>query len=188
VGGIDPSPQACAVATIRGIDARIGTLESVDYGEMSFDAVVMNHSLEHVVDPEADLRRVLSLLRPGGLLLLSVPNFGSWQRRVFGVHWYPLDLPRHRTHFTAAALDHALTNAGFDVLTVGPTSDAATLFASLQYLVAGRLIFRRPPLAWAAYVCHAVLSPLNAAIDRARRDGAFLHAVAARPAADGARR
>jgi hypothetical protein len=119
------------------------------------------------------------------LLLLSVPNFGSWQRRLLGEDWYPLDLPRHRTHFTEDALHRVLTKAGFELSVIGPTSDAATLFASLQYALAGRLVLQRPPIAWAGYVGHAVLSPINWGIDRVRRDGAFLHAVAARPGTTG---
>ena len=39
-------------------------------------------------------------LRPGGLVLITVPNFAWWQRRRFGNRWYHLDLPRHRVHLT----------------------------------------------------------------------------------------
>ena len=36
----------------------------------------------------------------GGLVSITVPNFGSWQARRFGSRWFHLDLPRHRVHFT----------------------------------------------------------------------------------------
>jgi dihydrofolate synthase/folylpolyglutamate synthase len=54
------------------------------------------------------VRRARALVRPGGLVLVSVPNFGSWQRRRFGSRWYHLDLPRHRTHFSPAGLKATL--------------------------------------------------------------------------------
>src|SRR5438105_10734404 len=82
--GVEPSPEACAVARSQGVDAREGTLESVEFPDGSFDAVVMRHSLEHVPDPMADLARVFRLLHPGGLLVISVPKFDSWERRRFG--------------------------------------------------------------------------------------------------------
>ncbi len=52
-------------------------------------------------------------LRPGGVVCISVPNFGCWQARRFGSRWFHLDVPRHRTHFTAASLTRALEAAGF---------------------------------------------------------------------------
>ena len=102
----------------------------------SFDAVVMSHSLEHVSEPRADLARVRRLLRPGGLLLISVPNFASWQREMFGSEWFALDLPRHRTHFTPRSLAHALRGEGFELVSVRTTSSSGVLVATLQYVLA----------------------------------------------------
>ena len=180
VSGIDPSPSACALAEARGIAAHVGTLESVSLEEESFDAAVMTHSLEHVVDPRGDLGRVWRLLRPGGTLVISLPNFGSWQRRWFDTDWFPLELPRHRTHFTRGSLEHALTGEGFEIVTIGPGSDNGfALLASLQYRLAGRLVLDRPPRAWLGYA----FSPLSRLTDLVTRDGALLNAVARRPTA-----
>jgi 2-polyprenyl-3-methyl-5-hydroxy-6-metoxy-1,4-benzoquinol methylase len=182
VSGVEPSAQACAVARGQGVDAREGTLESVDLEEGSFDAVVMRHSLEHVPEPTADLGRVLHLLRPRGLLVISVPNFGSWERQRFGSAWFHLDLPRHRTHFTPGSLQLALSSAGFDVSSVETSGDAASLLATLQYRLAGRLFSRSVPALWAQYGLGLLLSPLRALLDRQGGGGPFLHAVARRPA------
>lgn len=54
-------------------------------------------------------------LAPGGVLLVGVPNHASWQARLAGARWYHLDLPRHRTHFTAAGLAALLQASGFTV-------------------------------------------------------------------------
>ena len=50
-------------------------------------------------------------LRPGGLLLVAVPNTASLQARVFGDRWFHLDLPRHLVHLPAPALDGAAASA-----------------------------------------------------------------------------
>jgi len=181
VVGVDPSSSACAIARGRGVDARVGTLQTVSLEGGSFDAVVMTHALEHVPDVRADLGRIRRLLRPGGVLVISVPNFASWQRERFGSDWFPLELPRHRTHFTPSSLEHVLTHQGFDVDSVSTGSDNGfALLASLQYRFAGRLLFTRGPAAWAGYA----FSPFNRLIDRLSGMGALLHAVARKPPAD----
>jgi SAM-dependent methyltransferase len=178
VAGIDPSPSACAIARTRGVEAEIGTLDSVRPDAASFDAVVMSHSLEHVPDPRAELSRVLRVLRPGGLVVISVPNFGCWQRLQFGSSWFQLDLPRHRTHFTRTSLEHALMSVGFDVASIQATSDNGfSLITTVQYQATGRLVLRPGAWYWALYV----LTPINRALDHARGEGPLLHAVARRP-------
>jgi SAM-dependent methyltransferase len=112
--GIEPSPQAAAVARAHGAAIVGDTLSTTTLVADSLDAVVFSHSLEHVVDPPMDLRRVRDALRPGGRLAVIAPNWGSWQRRAFGEYWFPLELPRHRTHFTAAGLRTAIEAAGFE--------------------------------------------------------------------------
>jgi SAM-dependent methyltransferase len=181
VSGIEPSTSACTVAQARGVDAHPGTLATNSFDE-PFDAVVMNHSLEHVADPRADLDRIHGLLRPGGVLAISVPNFASWQRRRYGAAWFPLDLPRHRTHFTPTCLELALKGTGFDVLSLESDSDAGSLLATLQYARFGRLVLADGPAAWIGYGASAVVSPVNRALDRALGQGPLLHAVAQRPA------
>jgi hypothetical protein len=47
--------------------------------------------------------------------LLGVPNLASLQAHVGGARWYHLDLPRHRTHFTARGVAALLVTSGFEV-------------------------------------------------------------------------
>jgi SAM-dependent methyltransferase len=176
--GVDISPDAVASARAQGVDARTGTLATVGLAPSSFDAVVMRHSLEHVPDPVAELERVRELLRPGGRVAVSVPNFDSWERRRFGSAWFHLDLPRHRTHFTPASLRLALTKTGFEVVSAETSGDAGSLLATLQYRVAGRLVSRSVPALYAQYGLGVALTPARALLDRQEGGGPFLHAVA----------
>ncbi len=174
--GVEPSPQACAVARERGIEAREGVLAGVELEPAAYDAALFRQSLEHTVDPVGDLRRVHPALVPDGIVAISVPNFGGWQSRRFGANWYHLDLPRHRTHFTARALDRALRSAGFDDVRVSTSTSLEGLWASLQYRAFGRCLFAgglglRVALA-------ACLLGLPIARVANRRGGDLLHAVA----------
>jgi SAM-dependent methyltransferase len=178
--GIEPSEAACAVAAQRGVDARPGVLATVELEPGAYDAAVFRQSLEHTDDPVGDLRRIHAALKPGGLLAVSVPHFGGWQARRFGGRWYHLDLPRHRTHFTAGALERALRAAGFTDVRTSTSTSAVGLWASLQYRVWGRCLFPDGlRLRVAAGLC-ALGLPVAAAADRVG-GGDLLHAVARRP-------
>jgi SAM-dependent methyltransferase len=179
---VEPSPAAAEKICARGIDAREGVLGTVELEPAGYDFALFQHSLEHTIDPVDDLRRAHSALRTGGLVLVTVPNFGSWQRRAFRGGWFHLDLPRHRVHFCGRALERALRAAGFDEVVLHRSSSAVGLPASLQYVVAGRCLFPAGlGLRIAAGLCVLTL-PLTVLLDRLLGEGDTLHAVARRPA------
>jgi hypothetical protein len=95
---------------------------------------VLWHVLEHLRDPGAMLAQVHRLLRPGGTLLVGVPNFGSLEARLCRDKWFHLDVPRHLAHFTRCGLEGALDQAGLRVCGRGwfaPEYDAFSLVQSL---------------------------------------------------------
>ena len=179
--GVEPSPAAVAVARTRGADVIEGTLANTELPARSIDAAVFRHSLEHVVDPQRDLRDVLAALRPGGRVAVLLPNWGSWQRRVFGPCWFPLELPRHRTHFTAEGLRAALAAAGFARIDVRRATPLITTTWSLQLRLFGRALTRGSPSLLAGYAASVPIGLLTRTIDLVLRDGDFLHAAAERP-------
>jgi SAM-dependent methyltransferase len=178
VMAIEPSPEAAATAARRGarvIGATLGTAR-LPSGEL--DAVVFSHSLEHVAEPRTELRRIFAALRPGGRLAAILPNWGSWQRRAFGQYWFPLELPRHRTHFTQAGLRAALAAAGFRGIEIRPATPFITTTWSLQFRLFGRLLTERGTALLAGYAASAPIALVSAALDAARGGGDFLHAAA----------
>jgi SAM-dependent methyltransferase len=178
VTGLDPSPAACEHARRRGVRAVEGTLLDEPPVGGDYDAVVFNHSLEHVAEPFDDLEAARSLLRTGGVLVVSLPNFGSWQRRRFESSWFHLDLPRHRSHLTPRGLETLLRRAGYDRIRTMTTTSADGLPMSVQYRLLGRRRFEEG-LALYAYTGATLLAvPVTATIDRlsGRRD--LLHAIA----------
>jgi SAM-dependent methyltransferase len=140
--GLDPSPKAVAAAREQGVDARPGVLADMPDDFTGYDLVIVNHALEHLPDPVADLDRIRGRLAAGGAVVISVPDWGSWQRRRFGSRWFHLDLPRHLQHFDRGALDEACARAGMRVDEVVPVISLVGFWASVQYAVFGRCIFR----------------------------------------------
>lgn len=176
--GIEPSPEAADIARRRGAEVRIGTLATVSLEPASIEAVVFRHSLEHVLDPPRDLRQVRAALRPGGTLAVVVPNWGSWERRAFGEHWFPLELPRHRTHFTATGLRAALSASGFDEIVVAPGTPLITTTWSLQFRLFERLLTSEGPALLAGYAASVPIAAMTRVLDALLGGGDFLHASA----------
>ena len=80
-----------------------------------FDCSTFWHVLEHLDDPVEVLVGVRGRMKPGGVVVAAVPNFGSRQSRATGASWLHLDIPRHLWHFTAASLSRTFEAAGFAV-------------------------------------------------------------------------
>jgi SAM-dependent methyltransferase len=180
VTGVEPSREACEVASGRGIDARCGGVAEAGLEAGFYDIAMFTHSLEHVGDPVADLGRVVEALRPGGLVLVTVPNFGGWQAKRFGSRWYHLDLPRHRFHFTPAALRAALEGAGLQKVSLTTGTSTVGLPASLQYVIAGRCLFPTGISLRLATAACVLAYPVAWPLDRLG-GGDLLHATARRP-------
>lgn len=75
--GIDISDYVLAKAAERlGERATLvkGDAESLPYEDASFDRVYCSEVLEHVIDPKAVIREMRRVLKPGGVVVVSVPN------------------------------------------------------------------------------------------------------------------
>ena len=110
--GIEPSARSRERALATGLDVRADTLQQ--HEACGLDAVVMWHVLEHLDDPRAAVERVRDWLRPGGLLLVGVPNPASAQARIAGPGWLHFDTPRHRVHLTPHGLAAVVRAAGLE--------------------------------------------------------------------------
>ena len=116
--GVEPSRRVVQLVRERipDIDFVIGDLYSSRLQPGSFDVITFWHVLEHLPHPRRVLRRVRELLRPGGWLIVSLPNLSSLQARVFRRHWYAFDdVPRHLFHYSPGSLSLLQDQEGFEV-------------------------------------------------------------------------
>lgn len=153
--GIDPSEAAVAAAARGGAEVHAGTLEDHPWGALRFDAIVFQHSLEHIPGPVGALERAGDMLAPGGRLIVDVPNWSSWQRRVFRDRWFPLDLPRHLQHFSPRALERLAERLGLRLEALGTNSNAIATAYSVHYAIASRWT-----PGWKLWLSYAIGLPL----------------------------
>lgn len=88
--GIEPAQRGLERARQLGVPVAPVTIEAAEIEAGSLDAVVLWHVLEHLADPAGAIERIAGWLRPGGGVLVGVPNVGSLQSRVGGDRWYHL--------------------------------------------------------------------------------------------------
>lgn len=85
VHAIDASPAMIAEAKRHGTKAQVGSIEQLPYLTSSFDGIVCSSVIEYMDDPSIALREFFRVLKPGGVLLVSVPRF-HWL--TFGLTWW----------------------------------------------------------------------------------------------------
>jgi SAM-dependent methyltransferase len=205
--GLEVHGVEMSAAAARGADPRAqvriaANLAEARYPSSHFDQVLIWHVLEHLASPREALDEVRRILRPGGRLLVAVPNFASRQARWSGAAWFHLDLPRHLYQFPLAALRQLLDETGFEPISdhhfslrqnpFGWVQSALNRVAwlprnGLYTLLHRRAANQHTPFDWRTrailYAAFALLTPaaLVATVrDAVQATGATVHVVALR--------
>lgn len=149
--GVDLVSEGIERARARGFQAQVVDLnrDPLPFPDSHFDGVTILAVLEHLFDPYAAIREIRRVLRPGGELVIGVPNAASLSNRVrilFG------RLPvtsadagwdgGHLHYFTRHALDRFLRAEGFDVLARRTTGGRSGLRERWISLLAGEFLYR----------------------------------------------
>jgi SAM-dependent methyltransferase len=119
--------------TATGAEVFVGDAVEAPFLPESIDVITCFDVLEHVYSPRQFLTKVLEWLKPGGIFYGQMPNIDSWEARVFGTHWYGLELPRHLFHFSPASLRHLMGDVGFEEVRV-KTPRVAYIERSVGYV------------------------------------------------------
>jgi 2-polyprenyl-3-methyl-5-hydroxy-6-metoxy-1,4-benzoquinol methylase len=121
VSGIESSPDAVRVARTRIAEVMEGDLQQFT-ADRKFDAIIFADVLEHLAWPVGVLKRYTSMLKPGGSVIVSLPNIGLWSVRLgllFGRFHYDDTGVLDRTHlrfFTRANAMQMLRAANLRVI------------------------------------------------------------------------
>lgn len=132
--GVDFSSHAVEYAQRSGLNVKHGDLFDAAYKSDFFDVVLFNHSLEHMFNPLDMLKEAHRTLKPGGLLLIMIPNAGSFEARVFGKWWVHWDVPRHLFHFNKKTMALLLEKAGFQLMKIQDGLGRSSFLGSMDYV------------------------------------------------------
>ena len=135
---------------------RVGSIQTAEFPANSFDVITLWNVLEHLPAPVDSLRSIASWLRPGGTLIIEVPNKESLESRLTGRHWLNLDVPYHFWHFAPKTLEQLIREAGFSDIRIFTS-------AFLQPVLLFNLLFggsRSFALKFRESMGHALPSPL----------------------------
>lgn len=141
VHGVEPNLKAREqVIGNHGIPV-MPSIEQVPAQEQ-FQVVTMWHVLEHVPDVRATFKKLFALLADRGILVIAVPDRGSWDATHYGLNWAAWDVPRHLSHFRQEDVHALLHEHGFvRVATKRMWLDAFYIaLLSEQYKGAGRAL------------------------------------------------
>ena len=100
--GLDINRHAVEWCQKLGLDARVMEIDSLPFGNASFDGVVLDNVLEHLLDPRQLLDEIRRVLAPGGRLLIGVP----------GKRGYSAD-PDHKKFYSEEELIKTMSDHGF---------------------------------------------------------------------------
>jgi len=136
--GIEPGERPSSIAKSAGLDVHCGTLEATELQPEQFELAAAWMVIEHVPDAKETLRRLHSLLKPGGTLLFSIPNAGCWEAWFFGRYWYVWELPRHLHHFTPSSIRKLLQECGFTEITIIHQRNLSNVVGSVALSILAR--------------------------------------------------
>ncbi len=140
--GIEPSEYAANYAMKRfNLQVIHGYLTEHLFEDNYFDVVSLWDVFEHLPEPQNDLAIIKSILKPGGMLIITTPNADSWGRKIFKEHWVGWDVPRHYHVFSPITIEDILNRSSFTTKEIiSFTGRHGAFLISLQFLLSDKQI------------------------------------------------
>lgn len=114
VFGTEFTEEAVEVCAQKGIHMIKGALSDVHVEAGYFDIITSFEVIEHTNNPKEEASILFKLLRPGGLIYVTTPNFDSISRVLLGAKWNVIEYPEHLCYFTKRTITRLLRDAGFE--------------------------------------------------------------------------
>jgi 2-polyprenyl-3-methyl-5-hydroxy-6-metoxy-1,4-benzoquinol methylase len=131
IEGQEIDPIAGKKAEMKlGVRIHIGPIAKLKLKESSYDAIIMNHVIEHIHNPIETLTEVHRMLKPQGMLVIVTPNMQSRGHGRFGRYWLGLDPPRHLFLYNPDSLQALVSKLAFTIDSCRTTAANAELLAS----------------------------------------------------------
>ena len=118
--GLEPDERARTMArSLYNIEALPST-EIYHLPNHSYHAITLWHVLEHVHELHEYVEKLKDLLREKGHLFIAVPNYRSYDAKVYKENWAAYDVPRHLYHFSPQSMKELMNLHGLQVKKIKP--------------------------------------------------------------------
>ncbi|HSI91699.1 MAG TPA: class I SAM-dependent methyltransferase [Adhaeribacter sp.] len=107
VSGFEPNALANQQAE-KTLGKTIEKVSLKDFEPETFQVITLWHVLEHIHTLNETTKELLSLLKPGGALVVAVPNADSLDAKNYRENWAAYDVPRHLYHFNQETMKRFL--------------------------------------------------------------------------------
>lgn len=132
VYGTEFTEEAVNICEKKGASMQLGVLNPSNYEAESFDVVCSFEVIEHINNPREELDNFHKLLRKGGLVYCTTPNFNALERHQLGADWNVTTYPEHLSYYTPKTLKRVFTETGFKTKKVLATGISLTRIKKSQ--------------------------------------------------------
>lgn len=114
--GVETDKVAAQIAAQHGLNVFCGDIYQANFPDNYFDAVTMNHVIEHVVDPKKVLLECSRILKKGGKIAIATPNIRSFFAQFYKQNYISFWPPYHIFHFSPNNLKKLVESVGYRIL------------------------------------------------------------------------
>lgn len=114
---LEMTPDLASTCRERGFDVFQMPVEQLDLPEQSIDVIASFETIEHLFSPKKFVLACKRLLRPGGLLVLSAPNYYGFDILALRENSNSID-HEHLNYFNPSSLPRLLTESGLEVIDI----------------------------------------------------------------------
>ncbi len=128
VYGTEYTDTAIDICKKKAINMFQGKLNPADFGGIKFDVICSIEVLEHINNPIEEISNFNYLLRKGGLVYLTTPNFNSLSRLILKEKWSIIEYPEHLCYYTSSTLARLFRQTGFNKVFIKTTGISMNRF------------------------------------------------------------
>ena len=121
VYGTEFTDNQLAYLNNKGINTLKGKLSDASFENELFDVIISSEVIEHINNPVEEMQQFHRLLRKGGVVYITTPNFNALERYLLKGDYEIIEYPEHLSYYTPTTINLLLTNSGFKKLKITTT-------------------------------------------------------------------
>ena len=126
VYGTEYTDEAVRICEKSGISMQKGKLNPNNYLPGMFDVITSFEVIEHINNPNEELRNFAKIIRKGGVVYCTTPNFNSLLRYRLKSAYNVICYPEHLSYYSPKTLKKVFNSAGFSTIKIETTGFSIT--------------------------------------------------------------